>query len=399
MLQFSRLARIYILTIMTAGAALCLAQLPDWSGSRVWLFLALAGLTSLTQMIQVRGLIPGSYYNTSVAGYTLALFSLGRPEAAWLVAISHVSAWLRGRGRIPWYAQAFNIGALVIPLSAADLLYRLIVLDRGLDGLHGLLSILAAGLTFVLLNHVMVGAIHYLADGKRFSESGMFGRVLILADMTLFAMGAAAGLIWHVNSYAAYLAVSPLYLIHLTLKMPVLERRAESDAKTGLFNARYFNEVLEKELGRADRFDRPLSVVMADLDFLRDINNTHGHLAGDAVLTGLAGLLRESVREYDVVARFGGEEFAILLPETTPRHVLPRVEAMRAAIEAASFRVATSDAPLKVTMSFGVAGRMRPEQTAEEIVHNADLAMYQAKQTGRNRVCLFDENGHSQARF
>ena len=112
---------------------------------------------------------------------------------------------------------------------------------------------------------------------------------------------------------------------------------------------------------------------MADLDYMRNVNNTYGHLAGDVVLTGVAALLRRSVREYDVVARFGGEEFAFLL------------------LEAAAFPVSTSSTPLKVTMSFGIAGRQRTGQSAEEILQHADQALYQAKRAGRNQVCLFAE--------
>ena len=103
--------------------------------------------------------------------------------------------------------------------------------------------------------------------------------------------------------------------------------------------------------------------------------------------SGIAKIIRESVREYDVVARFGGEEFSFLMPETTPEQALPRVESIRAAIEAAEFPVSTSPTPLKVTMSFGIAGRQRSGQKPEEIVHNADVAVYQAKLAGRNRAC------------
>jgi len=148
----------------------------------------------------------------------------------------------------------------------------------------------------------------------------------------------------------------PLYPIYSTLKVPALERKTETDSKTGLFNASYFEHALASELKRADRFDRPLTVVMADLDLLRNINNTYGHLAGDEVLRGVANILKGSVREYDVVARFGGEEFAILIPETTPQQAYPRVESIRSSIERADFMVPTSVTPIQATMSFGVSG-------------------------------------------
>lgn len=173
------------------------------------------------------------------------------------------------------------------------------------------------------------------------------------------------------------------------LQIPALQRKAEIDAKTGLFNARYFSQALEKELARPERFDRPLTVVMADLDDLRHINNTYGHIAGDAVINGIAHLAQKSLRDYDIVARFGGEEFAILMPETTPEQAQPRIEALRAAIEAAKFEAPAAHTAIKATLSFGIAGREKTAQKADEILHNADLAAYQAKQQGRNRIHIY----------
>lgn len=388
-------ARVYIVVTIVIGTALCLAQIPDLRGSRVWLLLCVAVLASLTQIFQVRGLIPGSFYNASVLCYSFALFTLGQPEALWVAALSNVIAWLWGTKGVLWYTRIFNIGTLVIPLSTATAAYLLINASLGQYGFAEALGILAAAMVFTFVNHLMVGILHLLVDGQSLVASGMFGHVQFMADVTLFMIGAAAALIWPVNPYAVFLVVSPLYLIYLTLQVPALRRRAESDAKTGLFNARYLHQALKKELERAERFDRPLSVIMADLDYLRSINNTYGHLAGDVVLTGIAALLHESVRNYDVVARFGGDEFAILLPEAAPEHVRPRVESMRAAIAAAAFELPASATPLKVTMSFGIAGRQRPGQTAVEILQNADKALYQAKQAGRNRVCVFTETEQS----
>jgi diguanylate cyclase (GGDEF)-like protein len=276
-------------------------------------------------------------------------------------------------------------------MSAAGLAYERITTGRGLFDPWTMGGIVAATLIYTVINQLMLGIVLFLARGETFSVSGVFERLILTIGSTLFAMGIMAALVWRVNPYAAVLVVMPLYLIYITLQVPALQREAESDAKTGLFNARHFSQALQKELDRADRFNRPLTVVMADLDYLRNINNTYGHLAGDAVLVGIAKIIRESAREYDVVARFGGEEFAFLLPETTPEQALPYIGAIRAAIEAAEFPVSTSPTPLKVTMSFGIAGRQGPGQKAEEIVHNADVAVYQAKQAGRNRASLFSQ--------
>jgi diguanylate cyclase (GGDEF)-like protein len=387
--KFSRSARVYILSTGLIGALLCLLQLPDVIGPRLLLFLGIAALGVLTNLFQTDGLVAGSTYNASIVAYSLALFALGRAEALWVVVIAHLALWVRRGRRLPWFAFVFNVGSLVIPVQLAEIAGRLASAGQWLQGLPGLAGILVTTATFVGLYHLALGLVHKLADGKSFADSGMFSPLLLFSDSVMAAMGATAALVWQINPYAAFLALSPLYMIHLALQLPALQRRAETDAKTGLFNARYFNQALERELGRAERFDRPLTVVMADLDLLRNINSAYGHLAGDAVIVGVAQLIRQSVRDYDVVARFGGEEFALCMPETTPEQAAPRVEALRAAIEAATFVVPGIADTLKASMSFGLAARQFAGQTATQIVHNADLALYQAKAAGRNRVCAF----------
>ena len=174
--------------------------------------------------------------------------------------------------------------------------------------------------------------------------------------------------------------------MHRSLSVPALQAEARIDPKTGLANARHFGSALREELGRAVRFDRPLALLMADLDLLREINNSYGHLAGDAVLAGIAKIFREQLRDYDIPARFGGEEFAILLPETPPHEAFEIAERIRRAVARATFEVETSSEPIRATVSIGVAGFPRDGSDANELVHQADLAVYRAKLQGRNRV-------------
>jgi diguanylate cyclase (GGDEF)-like protein/putative nucleotidyltransferase with HDIG domain len=168
--------------------------------------------------------------------------------------------------------------------------------------------------------------------------------------------------------------------------VPQLEAEARVDPKTGLFNARHFASALNEELARSSRFERPLALVMADLDLLREINNTYGHLAGDAVLKGIAKVFRSHLRHYDVPARFGGEEFCILLPETPVEEAIEISERIRKAVSETAFEVETSSQPIRATVSFGVAAFPRDGADANELIHQADLAVYRAKLQGRNRV-------------
>src|SRR5438046_7747278 len=125
---------------------------------------------------------------------------------------------------------------------------------------------------------------------------------------------------------------------------------------------------------------------MADLDLLREINNNYGHLAGDAVLKGIADVFRQQLRHYDIPARFGGEEFSILLPETPPEQAMEIAERIRRAVAEREFEVETAAEPIRATVSLGVAGFPKDGLDANELIHQADLAVYRGKLQGRNRV-------------
>ena len=160
---------------------------------------------------------------------------------------------------------------------------------------------------------------------------------------------------------------------------------ARLDSKTELFNARYFASALDGELERAKRFERPLSIVLADLDLLREVNNTHGHLAGDAVLRGVADVLRSQLRPFDIPGRFGGEEFAIALPEASHEEALAIAERIRAAVAECGVQAAERGRFVTATISLGVATHPESE-TVDDLIHQADLALYRSKALGRNRV-------------
>ncbi|MBI2680346.1 MAG: diguanylate cyclase [Candidatus Solibacter usitatus] len=160
-----------------------------------------------------------------------------------------------------------------------------------------------------------------------------------------------------------------------------IERLARVDALTGLANRRTLNEAFAREIARADRIREHLSVIIADLDHFKSINDEYGHLAGDQVLAGAAAVFLSQSRPYDLAARYGGEEFVLLLPGTTAGGALVIAERIRK--EVAELRFA--GCPRQVTVSLGVASWMAGE-TSEELVARADAALYIAKGAGRNRV-------------
>ncbi len=158
------------------------------------------------------------------------------------------------------------------------------------------------------------------------------------------------------------------------------------DGLTGIYNRKYFEDRIVTELSHAQRHGTPLAVVISDVDHFKKVNDTYGHLAGDAVLVRVAALLKETVRPEDVLARYGGEEFVILLRGATSQDALALAERVRANIEGAT--ILFDGTPIRITSSGGVASTADPGQAAERaaLLHAADSRLYQAKQSGRNRV-------------
>lgn len=166
-----------------------------------------------------------------------------------------------------------------------------------------------------------------------------------------------------------------------------LKTLAHTDGLTQVENRRSLDEILQAEHARALRYDRPLSVLMLDVDHFKKLNDTHGHQAGDLMLQALATMLKSTVRTNDLVARYGGEEFAVVLPETPLVPAAHLARRLRIAVEA--LRVDCDGKQLRMTVSVGVAA-CTPGQAADgvKLMAAADAALYRAKTGGRNRVEL-----------
>jgi diguanylate cyclase (GGDEF)-like protein len=157
------------------------------------------------------------------------------------------------------------------------------------------------------------------------------------------------------------------------------------DGLTEVHNKRYFHEQLDREASRSRRYERTFSLVVFDLDHFKQVNDTHGHLAGDAVLRQLAQIVRANVRRDDTLARIGGEEFGLILPEVGIDGARALAEKIRVAVEDATFRFEGQTIP--VTVSLGVAQWGAGVDEGDALVRKADAALYEAKRGGRNRVC------------
>ncbi len=166
-----------------------------------------------------------------------------------------------------------------------------------------------------------------------------------------------------------------------------LREQATHDGLTGLLNRGAILETLDKELARASREGHPLSVLMVDLDRFKQVNDTYGHAAGDAVLSEAARRMREATRTYDSAGRYGGEEFLIVLPGCDGPSAAVQAERVRGMFASTAF--VAGQRPLTITGSIGVSSRTHPrEMDADALLREADLALYGAKADGRNRVLM-----------
>jgi diguanylate cyclase (GGDEF)-like protein len=178
-------------------------------------------------------------------------------------------------------------------------------------------------------------------------------------------------------------------LIEIGLLQSKLREQAIRDPLTNLFNRRYLEETLDRELARAGRESYPVCIIMVDLDFFKKINDTYGHDAGDHVLRALATTLAEQSRRGDFACRYGGEEFVIVMPNITKRTAYERAKKLRRRLN--SLQIPYEGHCLTTTISMGIACYPNNGDTRQALLRAADQAMYAAKQAGRDHILMSDE--------
>lgn len=178
-------------------------------------------------------------------------------------------------------------------------------------------------------------------------------------------------------------------VIDKTLLFKQTKELSITDELTGLYNRRYFNERFDREVQRAKRYSRPLTILMIDIDHFKNFNDVNGHLMGDEILRRVANCLESNIRKADIIARYGGEEFVIILPEIDKSHALQVAEKLRKTIETRHFPKEENQPNKNLTISIGLASYPDDSEVARELVDFADRALYRAKAEGRNRVVAF----------
>jgi diguanylate cyclase (GGDEF)-like protein len=336
-----------------------------------------------------------------LSAWVLPVAVLLPPVYAMVIAAPLVllALWRVHRG--PVYRRVFSAAAIGLAYGAASLVFHAIpasfagsVPGSGTHVLTWAIAVAAAEVTGWLLHNVLIFTAVKLSDPAARVTDVALNREALLIDFAQMDLGILITVVVAVQPVLAVLAVPTVLLARRFMMHSQLLAKARMDTKTGLLNASTWESEAEREIARAVRTHGPLCVALLDLDHFKKVNDTHGHLVGDKALRAVSGVLREQMRSYDLAGRFGGEEFAVLLPQTREAQALTIAERLRTAIAALSVPVSEDDLAgvrVQVTVSIGVAALNRDGTGACDLtalLAAADAALYRAKQAGRNRICL-----------
>jgi diguanylate cyclase (GGDEF)-like protein len=320
-----------------------------------------------------------------------AVISLHPALAAVVAAASYTQRWLRVRHHVV-YRQAFSAAGTILSGYAS---WALLYYAGG--GLFGDLTRTPA--TFALVTGA--AALYLLVNLGLIVVAISFTnphpvRVAVLSspsDHALEAATIALGLLlaWALADWpvALVLVVGVTLVLHRNVLIHQLREKARIDAKTGLLNVAAWTAAADAELERGGRLGQDSGLLVIDLDHFKSINDQYGHLAGDQILRAVADTLTKEVRTYDLVGRFGGEEFVVLLPATSESETLHVAERIRRRISELVIPLSGNGSTAifdRLTVSIGIAAFPRHGKDRADVLHAADMAMYAAKAAGRNQV-------------
>jgi diguanylate cyclase (GGDEF)-like protein len=331
--------------------------------------------------------------------WTFAAAALLPGAAASLVVIAiyghlYTRVW---RGGIPPHRSIFSTATVVLAVQAASAVTGLVERESLFQSLPGLVAVLLALLAYAAVNMVLVVAVIVLSGPNR--DLATFLHVLTRGDEAVLefatlSMGAlAAGAMGALGPAYAVLVLPPLIVLHRTVLVRQLEEAASVDGKTGLLNAAAWHVRAVRALRRAERTDGRAGLLVLDLDHFKLVNDQYGHLVGDHVLAAVAAAVRDEVRDDDLVGRFGGEEFVVLLPSTDTEdgRIAAVAVAERIRRRVADIQVEVPDSRGSVVvdnLTVSIGGASFPADGADlgQLLEVADTAMYAAKRAGRNTV-------------
>ncbi|TDC56139.1 GGDEF domain-containing protein [Actinomadura sp. KC345] len=291
------------------------------------------------------------------------------------------------------YRRALVAAAFGIAGACASLVFHRVVPDP-LEGspqwvvlaYPGIPAAVACAALFTVVNTAIVAVAAHAANPESRWRDVLWTRESLLLDVVELCVGTIVTVMSALSLGLLLLALPPVMLLQRSLMHQQLQAAARTDAKTGLLNAAAWQREADTELSRAQRTHDAVALLLIDIDHFKRVNDTHGHLMGDQVLVGVASTLCHQLRDYDVVGRFGGEEFVVLLPGADTVEACRVAERLRGRVR--RLAVPAEEGTVTVTVSVGVALYRTHGQDLLELLAAADLALYRAKSSGRDRVCL-----------
>ncbi|MET9318408.1 GGDEF domain-containing protein [Kribbella sp. NPDC003505] len=320
------------------------------------------------------------------------------PLAAALIISTYVHSWLRVR-RVAPYRSVFTASTVLLAGAAGAVALATIrpgVYPGYPSGPLGLAAVVAAGLAYWFVNFALVAGAIMLSnpDSPGRNAIGKLSEQLIVAGS--LGLGVATAALLLSQPWAVAVLLLTILGLHRALLVEQFQAASRTDPKTGLANAAFWHEIARREFAGAERTSSRLGVLYLDLDHFKAINDTFGHMAGDEALKAVAAELRQEVRDNDLVGRLGGEEFVILLPQTSAADTALAAERIRRRVAGLAVTIPTPNGPVlceTITCSIGAATYPESGASLDELQMAADLAMYQAKDAGRNCVVSAPANG------
>ncbi|SEN48574.1 diguanylate cyclase (GGDEF) domain-containing protein [Nonomuraea pusilla] len=302
--------------------------------------------------------------------------------------VLHLLLQVRVRATV-LYRRVFSAAAIGLAGCAASFAFHWLVPDPGRLSRGWPVAIVCAvvaAVLFALVNIALIAVAAHTADPESSWRENVWNKESVLLDVVELCLGVTVSICCGLNLALLLFTLPPVVLLQRSLLHAQLQAAARTDPKTGLLNAAAWQREADTEIVRARRSGETLALLIIDIDHFKRVNDAHGHLVGDQVLAAVAAMLRAQLRDYDVVGRFGGEEFVVLLPAADHREARQIAERLRVRI--GHMAIPADDALIQVTISVGVALMSVHGDDLIDLLTAADLALYRAKELGRDRVCM-----------
>ena len=398
------LLRIYVGAVPAAALVLIAvaASHTSWRTGDLVKFLVLLGCGAISVVATQRvAYLQSGLVRDFLTVWVLPVAILLPPVYAMVTPIPLLvlTQWRVHRGAV--YRRVFTAAALGLAYGAASVMFRAVpasfagsALGVGRHALTWTATVACCEIVGWFVHNFLIDSAVKLSDPTARVADLAFNREALLGDFAQMDLGIVITIVVAVNTVLAAFAVPTVLLARRFMMHPQLLAKARTDTKTGLLNVATWESEAEAEIARAVRTRSPLCVALMDIDHFKVVNDTHGHLVGDKALRAVADALREQLRSYDLAGRFGGEEFAILLPQTRQANALTIAERLRMHIAEMSVPVSDyePDNCLRLTVSVGVASLDDINRELTDLLAAADSALYHAKQTGRNKTHVANTN-------